>query len=333
MPTIREVSRAAGVSISTVSRVLNHSGPVSKHAQERVLAAVARLGYYPNAFARGLVTKRSGGIGATVTDLSDPFFGLMLKGIEERVEQGGMHLIVTDGHGQVHAERESVAFLTRHNADAIIAYLQQVPDAEVLDWARPDRPLVIVARYVPSMAARCLHIDNVLGGSIATRHLLAMGHRRIAHISGPLALVDGHDRLVGYRRTLEEAGLPVESELIVEADFSAEGGASAMQRLLDRGASFTALFAGNDQMAAGAMDVLRARGLMVPDDVSVVGFDDLPMDRYLYAPLTTVRQPVLEMGRAAADLALAALRGEEVEVSRVFEAELVVRHSVKRMTT
>jgi len=333
MSTIREVSRAAGVSISTVSRVLNHSGPVSKHAQERVLAAVAQLGYYPNSFARGLVTKRSGGIGATVTDLSDPFFGLMLKGIEDRVERGGMHLVVTDGHGQVHAERESIAFLTRHNADAIIAYLQQVPDEEIVQWARPERPLVVVARRVPGIGARCLYIDNVQGGGMATRHLLSMGHRDIAHLSGPMALDDGRDRFLGFRAALERAGTPFRSELVVEADFTPEGGTAAMARLLDRGAAFTAVFAGNDQMAAGAMDVLRTRGLRVPDDVSVVGFDDLPMVRYLYAPLTTVRQPILEMGRAAADLALAALRGEESEVSRRFEPELVVRHSVKRMTS
>jgi len=333
MSTIREVSQAAGVSISTVSRVLNRSGPVSKHAQERVLAAVAQLGYFPNTFARGLVTKRSGGIGATVTDLSDPFFGLMLKGIEGRVEQAGMHLIVTDGHGQLHAERESVAFLTRHNADAIIAYLQQVPDPEILEWAHPGRPLIVVARNVAGMAARCLHIDNVLGGGLATHHLLSMGHQTIAHISGPMALVDGRDRLRGYRTALEKAGLHYDPERVVEADFTPAGGAAAMAHLLDRGNAFTAVFAGNDQMAAGAMDVLRNRGLRVPDDVSVVGFDDLPMVRYLYAPLTTVRQPILEMGRAAADLALAALRGEEVEVSRGFEPELVVRHSVKRMTT
>ena len=332
MPTIREVSRVAGVSISTVSRVLNRSGPVSERTQERVLAAVSQLGYYPNSFARGLVTKRSGGIGATVTDLSDPFFGLMLKGIEERVEQGGMHLIVTDGHGQVHAERESVAFLRRHNADAIIAYLQQVPDAEILEWARSDRPIVVVARRVPSMTARCLFIDNVAGGEIATRHLLSTGHQRIAHIAGPMALVDGRDRLEGYRRALAAAGVTFDPELVVEADFTPAGAAAAMTRLLERDTSFTALFAANDQMAAGAMDVLRTRGLAVPEDVSVVGFDDLPMVRYLYAPLTTVRQPVQEMGRAAADLALAVLRGEEVEVSRGFEPELVVRHSVKRMT-
>lgn len=321
------------MSISTVSRVLNRSGPVSKQTQERVLAAVAQLGYYPNSLARGLVTKRSGGIGATVTDLSDPFFGLMLKGIEERVEQGGMHLVVTDGHGQVHAERESLAFLTRHNADAIIAYLQQLPDREVLEWARPDRPLVLIARRVPALESRCLYIDNVLGGAVATRHLLAMGHHRIAHISGPMSLVDGRHRLRGYRLALEEAGIPFDGDLVVEADFTPNGGAAAMSRLLGRGRPFSAVFAANDQMAAGAMDVLRRRRLRVPEDVSVVGFDDLPMVRYLYAPLTTVRQPVLEMGRAAAELALAALRGEGVEVSRGFEPELVVRHSVKRNTT
>ena len=156
MATIREVSRMAGVSISTVSRVLNQSGPVSRATQRRVLAAVEHLGYRPNTFARGLITKRSGGIGATVTDLSDPFFGLMLKGIEGRIEQEGMHVIVTDGHGRVDAERESVEFLRRHHADAIIAYVQQVADHEIAAWDRPERPIVVIARYVPDCrAAAC----------------------------------------------------------------------------------------------------------------------------------------------------------------------------------
>ncbi len=332
MATIREVSRMAGVSISTVSRVLNQSGPVSRATQRRVLAAVEHLGYRPNTFARGLITKRSGGIGATVTDLSDPFFGLMLKGIEGRIEQEGMHVIVTDGHGRVDAERESVEFLRRHHADAIIAYVQQVADHEIAAWDRPERPIVVIARYVPELQGRCLYIDNVAGGELATRHLLEQGHARVAHLSGPMALVDARDRLTGYRRALERAGLAFDPDLVVEGDFTPEGGALAMQRLRARGVRFTGLFAANDQTAAGAMDVLRCAGVRVPEDVSVVGFDDLPMVRYLSAPLTTVRQPVLEMGRAAADIALAALRGEEVEVRPAFEPELVARHSVKRLT-
>lgn len=333
MATIRDVSRAAGVSISTVSRALNGSGPVSGDTQSRVRAAAKRLGYRPNAFARGLITKRSGGIGATVTDLSDPFFGLMLKGIEGRVEQEGMHLIVTDGHGRMDAERGSVDFLARHHADAIIAYLQQASDEQILGWARPDRPLVVIARYVPGLQGRCLYIDNVAGGELGTRHLLEHGHRRIAHLSGPMTLADGRDRLTGYRLALEHSSLRFDPDLVVEGDFTPESGTHAMQRLLERGTDFTAVFAANDQMAAGAMDLLRERGTRVPDDVSVVGFDDLPMVRYLYAPLTSVRQPVLEMGRAAADIALGVLRGEEGEVRPAFEPELVIRHSVKRLTT
>ena len=331
MSTIREVSRMAGVSATTVSRVLNGSAPVSDGTRERVLDAVRELDYHPNAFARGLVTNRSGGIGVTVNDFSSPFFGPILQGIEQVVEEAGMHLMVASGHARADDERQAIEFLRSRRADALILYQEGLDDDELIALARAEPALVALGRSVPEIADRCVDLDNEAGGWLATRHLIENGHRRIAHVSGPLRMHDGRERLIGYRRALTEAGIPFDPALLVEADFMEPGGFEAARRLLSRDLPepVTAIFAANDESAAGVLAGLRAAGLSVPNDISLVGYDDLPLARYLHPGLTTVRQPLHDMGRAAAHVALARLDGNETEVRRRFEPQLVVRSSAR----
>ncbi len=328
MSTIKEVSRLAGVSISTVSRVLNDTVPVADETKRRVLNAVQKLDYQPNAFARGLVTNRSGGVGVTVNDLSSPYFGTLLKGVEEVIEEAGMHLIVASGHAKAETERRAVEFLKQRRTDALIIHSEELPDADLLNWAKGDIPILVIGRYIAELAKSCVYLDNETGGRLATRHLLEKGHRRIAHITGPLSIHDSRERLVGYRRALEEAGLNYEEDFVVEADFMEAGGQIATKRLLERKLDFSAIFVANDQMAVGVLQTLREAGLRVPEDISLVGFDDVLLARYLYPALTTIRQPLFEMGQAAAKLALAALDGKEMGVRRKFEPELIVRKSV-----
>lgn len=329
MSTIREVSRRAKVSPSTVSRVLNGTVPVAEATKKRVLAAVEELNYRPNTFARGLATNRSGGVGVAINELTSPFYGAIVRGIEAEVEAAGMHLLVSSGHAEAERERRAVEFLRERRADALIVQVEATDDATLLEWARDQAPLVVIGRLVPELA--CVYLDNEKGGFLATRHLLEQGHRRIAHITGPLAMQDSRARLQGYRRALEAAKLGYDERFVVESDFQEEGGQRATRRLLARGLGISAIFAGNDQMAAGALQVLREAGLRVPDDISLVGYDDVLFSRYLYPGLSTVRQPLIEMGRAAARLALGALEGKEVEVRRKFEPELVIRQSVARL--
>ena len=330
MPTIRDVSQLAKVSQATVSRVLNGTVPVSPAKRAAVQAAIAQLGYRPNAFARSLATNRSRAIGALVSELSSAAYGDIIRGIESVVEECGLHMVVSSGHARSEAERRSFAFLKERRTDALIVQVDATSDDELEVWVRQSGlPVVVVGRHIEAIAERCIYLDNVAGGALATRHLLERGHRRIAHIAGLMRITDARDRLTGYRQALAENDLPFEESLVAEGGFVEDGGYRAMRQLLERDAGFTAVFAANDQSAAGALKALRQAGLRVPDDVSLIGFDDLFIAHYLFPALTTVIQPFAEMGQAAAWLALTALGiDEEKEVTRRFDPALVERDSV-----
>ncbi len=327
MATIREVSRLAGVSNATVSRVLNGTVPVSPEVTKRVLDAVRQLGYRPNAFARALVTNRSGGLGMAVNDVASPYFGLVIRGVEAAAEDAGMHLLISSGHADAAKERAALEFLADRRSDALIAHIEGLADEELLPYLQQETPLVVVGRRIPGYEERSVYLDNEAGGYMATSHLLEQGHRHIAHVTGPYRFPDSRARRLGFERAMQEAGLRPDPELILEADFEEEGGYLAMQQLLGRAPQLTAVFMGNDQMAAGAFIALREAGLSIPDDVSVVGYDDVSLGRYLYPTLTTIRQPLEAMGRAAVRAVLALLNGEEGVTNR-FEPELIVRQSV-----
>lgn len=332
MPTIKEVSRHAKVSPSTVSRVLNGSAPVSPEARRRVLEAIQKLNYHPNAFARGLVTNRSGGIGVVVNEISSPFYSGLISGIEQVVEAEGLHLLVSSGHANAQKEREALEFLRQRRSDGLIFQVDASSDYEILEWfGGLEIPFVIVGRFIAEFAERCLWLDNELGGYLATRYLIEQGHRRIAYVAGLPTIRDSWERLHGYRRALEEAGIPFDEMLIAEGTFMEESGQVAMRRLLERQLGITAVFLANDQMAAGAIQALREAGVGVPEEISIIGYDDVHFARYLYPALTTIRQPFAEMGKTAAQMLLAALSGKETEVKRRFEPELVVRQSVRRL--
>lgn len=330
MTTIKDVSRRANVSPATVSRVLNGVVPVSHSKRVAVLAAIDELGYQPNAFARSLATNRSRAIGTLVSELSSAVYGDIIRGIESVAEAQGLHMVVSSGHASSEIERRSFAFLQERRTDALIVQVDATSDEELVTWAcNTSLPVVVVGRHIPAIAERCVYLDNVAGGALATRHLLERGHRRIAHIAGLMRITDARDRLTGYRQALAENDLPFEEALVAEGGFTEDGGYRAMQQLLERDAGFTAVFAANDQSAAGALKALREAGLRVPDDISLVGFDDLLIAHYLYPALTTVLQPFAEMGQAAAWLALTALGiDEEKEVTRRFDPALVERDSV-----
>lgn len=334
MATIKEVSRHANVSPSTVSRVLNGTAAVNNETKQRVLEAVEKLNYQPNAFAQGLVTNRSGGIGVIVNEISSPYYSSIIQGIEEVIEAEDMHLLVSSGHADLQFERKAADYLKQRRADALIMHLESLPDDDLIQWLEhdfSDTPVILVGRYVPELDHLCIHLDNERGGFLATQYLISQGHKRIAHISGPLAMKDSRDRLQGYRRALEEAGLNYDENFVVEANFNETGGQRAAQRLLDRNLNVSAIFSGNDQMAFGILHTLREANLTIPNDISLVGYDDVYISKYLYPALTTIQQPLREMGRAAARAVIAALNHNGEEVTRKFEPKLVVRQSVRSL--
>jgi LacI family transcriptional regulator len=326
MSNIREVSSLAGVSISTVSRVLNDSAPVSQDTKKRVLDAVRKLEYHPNTFARSLVTKRSGCLAVTVSSIKSPFFGGLIQGIEHQATQAGMHLTVSSGHALKTSERNTLTLLQQRRPDALIAQIEALTNTELRSLLTEKVPTILVGRYLKNFP--CVYFDNEAGALLATNYLLNKGHKRIAHLSGPLHLPDGSSRLQGYQKALQQAHRPYDPTLVIEGNFSELGGLEKTKELITRTKDFTALFAANDQMAAGALRALREAGLRVPEDVSIIGFDDIETSKFLSPLLTTVRQPFVEMGQAAVEIALALITEQETEEVRKFEPQLTLRESV-----
>ncbi|MFG1497549.1 LacI family DNA-binding transcriptional regulator [Saccharospirillum sp. HFRX-1] len=328
MATIREVSKHAQVSVATVSRVVNGNKWVAEATRQRVLEAMAELGYQPNSFARSLATNKSETIGMVVGDLAGPFFGEMMQYAEQSVRDAGKHLIITSGHSTLEEERDAVQFLLKRRCDALILHLDLMPDAEIIELSKKEStPMILVNRLVPELTEQCVYLDNEAGGFLATEHLLKQGHQRIACITGPLYKADARERLAGYRRALASAGVAFDEQLVVEGDFMEPGGEVAVTTLLHRKVDFSAVVVGNDLMAIGAYNGFKQAGMRIPEDVSLVGYDDVLMAGYLEPALTTVRVPVAEFGSEAGRLALKLGEGIDCEIHNRFMPTLIERAS------
>ena len=329
--TLEDIARLAGVSPSTVSRVLTGSKRVTEDKRALVLAAIQKYQYRPNAAARGLVRGRSMTIGVLMQDISSPFFARMVSGIEQALDRAAYRPMFASTHWRTeHQENETLAvqLVLERQVDGMIVLAGRIPDADLRALAQ-ELPLIVVARRIEGLESHCIYVDNEGGAYRATRYLLGLGHTRIAHITGTLDHPDALDRQAGYQRALAEAGLGPDERLIAEGLFTEESGLSAVEELLTRGERFTAVLAANDQMAYGAMLGLFNHGYRIPADVSLVGFDDQFLSAYTLPPLTTVRQPSQEMGHAAAEAMLRLLNGQEPHLPH-FPTELIIRKSAVR---
>lgn len=326
--TIRDIANAAGVSPATVSRILNNTAAVDPTKEKLVLQAIERLNFQPNKTAQGLASGRSSTIGVLTQHLGSPFFGDMLLGIERGLRISSYAPIFASSQWNMRADLAVLDTLMRRQVDALIVIGGEIPGEQLRELA--DRlPVVVVTRQVEGLENQCICLDNFEGAYRATSYLVEMGHTAIAHITGNLSHQDAHDRRAGYLQALADAGIEVNPNFIVEGDYTESSGVMGVARLLAArdGAPFTAIFAANDQMAAGVRLALHRRGIRVPEDVSLVGFDDLPYSPYMTPPLTTIRQPALEMGTKAAQLVLAMLENKPIQ-GILFPIQLVVRESV-----
>lgn len=330
MVTMSDVARRAGVSTATVSRVLNRSAVVDERTKALVDEAVATLRYRPNAVARGLATRSSRTIGVVINRFNSIYYGMMLDGAESALGDVGYKMIAESSREREEGEREAWRSLTARQCDAVIVHSDNLDDAELARWMEEHPRSVLMNRYLEGFAHRCIHLDNRRGGALAAQHLIAVGHRDIAMVTGPSHFHEARDRTAGFLDALSETGLaPVR---VIEADFLEGGGHAAMSALLDD-ASVTAVFLQNDDMAAGALEACRGRGVNVPDDVSIMGFDDVALASHLVPKLTTIRQPLTEIGMAAGRLAHALATDVDTSaIRRVFEAEVVERASVTSLT-
>lgn len=330
MATINEVSELAKVSISTVSRVINNTVPVRESTRQRVYEAMRELGYTPNMFAQGLVTNRSKSVTLVLTDLSGAYFGPLIKSLENGLREAHYQLIISVENEGLLKVREAFDSLIHRRSDAVILFPHCLTDDEVIGLIEGAPPLIILNRYIPELAHQSIMVDNELGGRLAVEYLIGKGHRQVACITGPLSNKESIDRLAGYRLTLNKQGIEYRDELVVEGDFTVDGGVRAMQKLLARGCQFTSVFSLNDQMAAGAMKALTLSGKKIPEDVSIVGFDDVEYAELLSPGLTTIKQPVEEMGKVAAGLAVKLIHGDTgLPKQPLFDPVLIRRDSVK----
>ena len=329
MITIKEVSELAKVSQSTVSRTLNGHPTVKEANRKKVFDAIEKLGYQPNAFAQALASNRSNSIGMLVGSLDGPFYGPLMHTAEETVRHKNLHLIVTSGQESMEREKDSIHFLQSKKVDGMIIHSDMLTDDELITVSEKT-PSIILNRFIPELAERCICIDNELGGYLATKHLLECGHREIACITGQMSKIDSRDRLQGYRNALAEYGIKYDATLVVEGRFDHEGNHDAANRLLNRKNKFTAVFCENDSIALSVYDVCSERGIAIGEELSVIGFDNDVYSQHLRPKLTTINFPVSEMGLEAAKGVLALVNQGNHQMQNKLVPTLVDRDSVKK---
>jgi LacI family transcriptional regulator len=329
--TLEMVAEHSGVSPSTVSRILNGTAVVSDEKRAAVEQAIAALGFVPNPVARGLAGGRTLSVGVVTQAIDSPFYGIALRGIEDELDRAGYIALFVSGHWNAAEESRCMDALRSRRVDGIIVLTGRLSDSALRACAKAI-PVVVTGRSLKAANLFALNFDNVVGARLATEHLLGLGHRRIAFITGVPAHADAVERERGYRQALAAAGITSDENLVVPGQFHEESGRQAMEQLLQGRHRFSAVFAANDQMAFGALLALHQRGIKVPEDVSLVGFDDLATSLYALPPLTTVHQPGYELGRLAATAMLELLAGHK-PTAEVPAPRLVVRESSARPRT
>jgi LacI family transcriptional regulator len=324
------VAERAGVSPSTVSRILNGTAVVSDDKRAAVDQAIAELGYVPNPVARGLAGGRTMSVGVLTQAIDSPFYGAALRGIEDALAPAGYSPLFTSGHWHAEQEMRAIEVLRSRRVDGLIVLEGRLSDVALRSLAR-QLPVVVTGRDLRAANLCSLSFDNFEGARLATQHLLALGHRRIAFIAGDPRHPDAAERRRGFHAALAAAGVPPDPALELPGEYHEESGVQAVERLFSSGRPYTAIFAANDQMALGAALALYRRGLKVPDDVSLIGFDDVATALYAVPPLSTVHHPIREIGHLAATAMLQLLAGQKPQL-QVPPPRVIARESSRALT-
>lgn len=324
--SIYDVAKLAGVSPSTVSRYLNRSTYVSDEKSYSIEKAIQKSGYKVTYKTKGPIKGRSMTIGVLLQNADSPFMIGILKDLEACLSSRGYSLVIATGHWKRRLEKHALDYFFKSHVDGVIIVSGDLSDEELIEYSLHTPIVAVGYNKIKANNILTIEFDNVLGGYLATLHLLQQGHVNIAHIKGLCTQPDGQRRYEGYRRALKDRGIPVNSRLIKQGDFSSEQGYQKTIELLDSKVYFSAIFAANDQTAYGAIKALHDRGVRVPEDVSVIGFDDLQTSSYFTPALTTLRQPIEELGSVCAEAIFKMLSGEEHQV-RVPPIDLIVRES------
>ncbi|MDY6321455.1 MAG: substrate-binding domain-containing protein [Succinivibrio sp.] len=326
MSTIRDVARLANVSVATVSRVLNGTAKVSDKAREAVLRAREELGFHLNANAKALAQQESETIGVLVSDVSDPYFGTMVRSCEEVAQHHGKVLLVAQGFHEPEREMRAINSLISRQCSGLIIHALALSDELFAKYMKEFPFMVLVNRILPGFEDRCVNINNKRGMYLAVRELTNAGRRRIAYISSSHPILDADERYEGYLQALDEAGIEPDPDLVIAVPPYLESGFEAAKRILKLG-GVDGLACYNDALASAAMSTFTREGVKVPEDISVVGFDDLPFGKCLTPPLTTVTNPIEIMGRCATELSLSLYSGEPYTLPEI-ETRVIRRESI-----
>ena len=329
MVTVHEVARVAGVSAATVSRFLNGTAKVSDEKRQAIESVIDKLNYKPNVLAQNLKTGSSRTVGVLTQSLVSGYFADALAGIDDALQGTGYAPLIVSGHWHADEEAERIELLIARRVDGLIILSGKLKDAQIMKLAHRV-PIAAFGRALEGPQAYGFSLDNYQGACEAVEHLILQGHRNIAFIAGPTGQADALARLAGYRDTLAKHRIKEKPQLVVSGDFQESGGLLAVERLLESGQRFSCIFAANDLTAYGARLALYRRGIRVPDDISVIGFDDLHSSMYTTPPLTTVRQPLFDVGRYLGRAIVKMIAREPIDME-VPQLNLVVRESVRRI--
>lgn len=328
MTTIQDVATEAGVSVASVSRVLANSGTVTEKTRKKVLVAVEALKYKPNVMARNLRVSATRAILVVVPDITNPFFSEILRGIELVANQNGYQVLLGDSDNRLEREIEYLDFLRQRQADGMILLTARM-DQKLIEDIASQYPVVLACEYFDEGSTiHSVSVDNIRAGFKAAEHLINLGHTRLGCISGPPGIILNRDRLKGFHRAMELHGLLPESLSIEEGTFTYDSGINAMNRLLSQDVPPTAVFAANDEMAIGAIKAARKAGVDVPGDLAVIGMDNIKFSSIFEPTVTTIGQPMYEIGNKAMELLLKVINKQEnLQKKFVLEEQLIVRES------
>jgi DNA-binding LacI/PurR family transcriptional regulator len=328
--TIYDVAEKAGVSISTVSRVINNTGRISEKTKKKVQEIMETLRYQPSVVASALTGKRTSTIGLVIPDVANPFFSEIARRVEDRGRELGFNLLMCNTDNNPDTEEMYLSLLKQKSVDGIIIGTTTKNSSVLKDLLQENFPLALIAQDIPELTINVVSVDDFLGGYQATSHLVSLGHKKIAMILGNLSRTSDKYRLQAYRQVLEDNELEYDEKLVIHTDYSIEDGKRAALEILELPQRPTAIFACFDSLAVGVYQAAKELGLNIPNDLSVVGFDNTILATIVDPPLTTIAQPMDEMGRQVMDLIVREIEGEKNMKQRVtLPPELIIRNSTK----
>jgi LacI family transcriptional regulator, galactose operon repressor len=331
--TISDIAKRASVGIGTVSRVLSGKGSVSEKTRLRVLKVMSELNYRPNSVARSLATRQTNSIGLMLPEFHGRYFGRLIMAAESNLREDGRHIMIASGVGGVSEELAAIEHLRGLECDGLILYSTEISDAALVSLIQSYPNVALINRFIEDVAAHCFKVDHYEGGVLAARRLLAGGHTAIACITGPRRKADAMERQAGFEAELKKAGIPSAKLIKLEGHYNYESGALCMERLwLTRKGRFTAVFCGNDEMAVGALFKLIELGGRVPDEVSIIGYDNAQLACHTYPKLTTIAHPMEDIAISAANYIRNVCYQQSNGIQNMFKPSVVERDSVRTIS-